>query len=115
MADNTKTDVTDTLKDAAYVVIGFGVLAFQKAQVRRRELEKQLAGTDLRAQLTKVAAEAEERIEPLVETIEASLDQLEERLPEQARGVFKQVRTSAKQAGDQFRTYLTNGSTSAAA
>ena len=27
-------------RDAAYVSIGFGVLAFQQAQVRRRELEK---------------------------------------------------------------------------
>ncbi|HEY2429160.1 MAG TPA: hypothetical protein VGI06_09540, partial [Acidimicrobiales bacterium] len=34
--------VTDTIKDAAYVTIGFGVLGFQKAQVRRHELAKQL-------------------------------------------------------------------------
>lgn len=31
------------LEDAAYVSVGFGVLAFQRAQVRRRELEGQLA------------------------------------------------------------------------
>ena len=31
-------DVTKTLRDAAYVVVGAGVLAFQKAQVRRVEL-----------------------------------------------------------------------------
>jgi hypothetical protein len=30
------------LKNAAYVAIGFGVIGFQKAQVRRRELTKQL-------------------------------------------------------------------------
>ena len=35
-------DVTKTLKDAAYVVIGLGVLGFQKVQVRRNELTKQL-------------------------------------------------------------------------
>src|SRR4029077_10437060 len=33
--------VTDTIKDAAYVTIGLGVLGFQKAQVRRVELTKQ--------------------------------------------------------------------------
>jgi hypothetical protein len=30
--------VVDVLRDAAYVTVGFGVLAVQKAQVRRREL-----------------------------------------------------------------------------
>ncbi len=32
------------LEDAAYVSVGLGVLALQRAQVRRRELERQLAG-----------------------------------------------------------------------
>lgn len=108
MAENPVNDLSKTLKDAAYVVVGFGVLAFQKAQVRRRELEKQfgVSAETLREQLTKVAADAEKNIEPVVEAVEASLDQLEERLPEQAREVFKQVRTTAKQAGEQFRTYV---------
>ena len=97
MADTPLNDLSKTLKDAAYVAVGFGVLAFQKAQVRRRELEKQL---------TKAAADAEKNIEPVVEAVEASLDQLEERLPTQAREVFKQVRTTAKQAGEQLRTYV---------
>jgi hypothetical protein len=35
-------DVPTTLKDAAYVTIGLGVLGFQKAQVRRVEVLKQL-------------------------------------------------------------------------
>ena len=101
-------DLTKTLKDAAYVVVGFGVLAFQKAQVRRVELEKQLGVSteSFRAQLTKVAADAEKNIEPVVEAVEASLDQLEERLPEQAREVFKQARTTAKDAGEQLRARL---------
>ncbi len=42
MADDTVSDITKTVKDAAYVAVGFGVLAFQRAQVRRRELEQQL-------------------------------------------------------------------------
>lgn len=35
-------DVPAILTDAAYVTVGFGVLAVQKAQVRRRELEKRI-------------------------------------------------------------------------
>jgi DNA anti-recombination protein RmuC len=108
MAENPTADLTKTLKDAAYVVVGFGVIAFQKAQVRRRELEKQLAEqrTTWQEQLSKAAADAEGRFEPVAQTIESSLDTIEERLPEQAREVFKQVRTTAKEAGEQFRSRL---------
>ena len=34
---------TDNLRDAAYIVIGLGVITFQRAQVRREELTKQFA------------------------------------------------------------------------
>jgi DNA anti-recombination protein RmuC len=115
--ENPVDAVTKTLKDAAYVVVGFGVLAFQKAQVRRRELEKQLGVSteSFREQLTKVAADAEKNIEPVVEAVEASLDQLEERLPAQAREVLKTVRTTAKDAGEQFRARVNEYKATAAA
>lgn len=117
MAEATVTDITKTLKDAAYVAVGFGVIAFQKTQVRRRELEKQfgVSTEQFREQLVKVAGEVEERIEPVVEAVESSLDQLEERLPEQAREVFKQARTTAKEAGEQFRNLLNERKDQAAA
>jgi hypothetical protein len=109
MPENTSVnDFTKTLKDAAYVAVGFGVIAIQKAQVRRRELEKQFgtSGAQLREQLVKAAAELEERSKPVVEAVETSLDQIEERLPEQAREYFKQARTTAKEAGEQLRARL---------
>jgi hypothetical protein len=41
--DRTPLDeVTDVLKDAAYVSVGLGVIAFQRIQVRRHELTKAL-------------------------------------------------------------------------
>ena len=72
-------DLAKTLEDAAYVTIGFGVLAFQKTQVRRRELTKQLLDA---------AKDFEARIEPVVEEFEG-------RLPEPA----KQAVQRARQAG----------------
>ena len=33
-------DTTKVLKDALYVTVGLGVIAFQKAQVQRVELQK---------------------------------------------------------------------------
>ena len=35
-------DVTNAVKDAAYVSVGLGVIAFQRLQVRRNELTKTL-------------------------------------------------------------------------
>jgi len=35
-------DITKTLQDAVYVSIGLGVIAFQKLQVQRQELQKSL-------------------------------------------------------------------------
>ena len=94
-------DLTKTLKDAAYVSVGLGVLAFQKAQVRRRELQqevtKQLNGT--RDQVQKVVRDLESRIEPVV-------GQLEGRLPTQARDLVKQARETAKDARTQLRSLV---------
>ena len=42
MADVSIDSVTKVLKDALYVGVGAGVIAFQKAQVQRRELVGQL-------------------------------------------------------------------------
>jgi hypothetical protein len=43
------TDARKVLEEAAYVAVGLGVLAFQRAQVQRREIERLLAdaGIDL--------------------------------------------------------------------
>ena len=90
-------DVTKTLKDAAYITVGLGVIGFQKAQVRRQELRKQL-GTqlaDTRGQVTKLAKDIEARVEPV-------LDQIEERLPVQAKGLVHQARTTAKDVQGQL-------------
>jgi hypothetical protein len=42
--DRAASEINNALKDAAYVAVGLGVLGFQKAQVRRVELAKQLEG-----------------------------------------------------------------------
>ena len=43
MARTPLDDVGKTLQDVAYVGVGLGVLAFQRAQVRRQELRKDLS------------------------------------------------------------------------
>ena len=68
------------LKDAFYTAVGFGVLGFQQFQVQRR---------DLRTQLRQAAGRVEERVDPL-------LDDLEARLPDVPRVVVKQARVAAR-------------------
>ncbi len=68
------------LKDAFYTAVGFGVLGLQQLQVQRR---------DLRKQLRRVAGQVEERVDPL-------LDDLEARLPDGPRVVVKQAREAAR-------------------
>ena len=81
-------DVTKTAKDALYVTVGLGVLGYQKAQVRRRELARQVETQwgETAQQLQKLARELQGRVEPV-------LDQLEERLPGSARELVRQART----------------------
>jgi ElaB/YqjD/DUF883 family membrane-anchored ribosome-binding protein len=117
------TDVRSTLKDAAYVGIGFGVLAFQKAQVQRQELQKRLESTvgDARGSFGKLSDDVQDRIKLVEERIEAlgkqvdaaaddfeerldkALDQVQERLPEQAKDLFTKARTAGKDARSQVR------------
>jgi DNA anti-recombination protein RmuC len=125
-------DLTRTVKDAAYVAVGFGVLGFQQAQVRRRALVKDLqaeqaqdrrshiesriesqlaeAGNQLaeaRTQLACLAREVEQRLEPVMvdlsQRAEPVLEEIESRLPDPARGVWSQVRQAAKDTQEQLR------------
>ena len=98
-------DISATLKDAAYVTVGLGVLAFQKAQVRRIELAKQareemgrLSGT-VEDRLKTV----EERLGGVQEQVDKALDDLGDRLPDPAAEALKVCRIAAKEAQDQLR------------
>ena len=106
-------DLTKLLKDAFYVSIGLGVIAVQRAQVRRQELSKQVSGQvdDAKSQLQSLTKRfddrvkvVEERLEGVETRFEALLDQLEEHLPEQARELAQQARTAAKEARTQVRS-----------
>lgn len=118
--DRTAIDtdkVVALIRDAAYVVIGFGVLTIQQAQVRRRELladlnehpiVTQLGAT--RTQIEELVASLEARfgaLETRLDAFEASLDsaveQLGSKLPEQASAMLGQAHDVAKTARKQVR------------
>lgn len=69
-------DLTNAVKDAAYVSVGLGVIAFQRMQVRRNELTKALNGPldEARGTLEVLGALVGERVKLVEERISATLD-----------------------------------------
>lgn len=108
MAEITIDDIQRTVRDSFYVTVGLGVIAFQKAQVQRQELKKQLeqnVGAAEQAVSDSVKT-LEERLEAAEHRIDAVLDDVEERLPTQARLVMSQARGVAKDARQQLRVLV---------
>ena len=115
-------DIAAVAKDAAYVVIGAGVLGFQQAQVQRQDLMKRLAEpksgfedrvtsarADLGGALHTVEVTVEglmERFEEIIERLETAVAPLEDRLPTQARDLAKQAHVQAKEARTQIRSRI---------
>lgn len=100
------------VRDAAYITIGFGVLAFQQAQVRRREVVQGLAdrfGTsktqmdELLASVEAQIAKLDERFDALDAKLDTAVTKIEERLPEQAAALVGQAHDLAKAARKQVR------------
>jgi hypothetical protein len=72
MPDNKVDDLTKIAKDAAYVTVGLGVIAFQKLQVQRRELEKRLKGqtADVSDQLEGISKLVTDRVKLVEERVQ---------------------------------------------
>ncbi len=119
-------NITQTMKDTAYVAVGLGVLGFQRAQVARRELTTTLNAdtgklqaqvkaqvedvtSAVEAQLVEVKtqlAKAVTNLEPVAKELEGRLDEVEERLPEQVKAVVASARQVAESAAAQMRSLL---------
>ncbi len=75
MARTPVEDLANVAKDAAYVSVGLGVIAFQRLQVRRNELAKAL-GTplgDTKGTLEVLGALVGERVKLVEERVSAVL------------------------------------------
>ena len=108
-------EISKTARDALYVAVGLGVLGFQRAQVRRQELVKQLGDPraevesrlgEVRGKLTQRVKEVDDLVEGAIGRLEATFAPLEQRLPDQARALVEQARTQARDARQQIRTLL---------
>ena len=114
--------VVGFVRDAAYVTIGFGVLGVQQAQVRRREIMQRLrtspvaqhlgAGPvqidELMSTLETRVGQFDERLRELEGKVDAAVEALEARLPEQAGALIGQAHEVAKVARTQLRGLVRN-------
>ena len=86
--------LADLAKEAAYVAIGVGVLEFQKAQVRRREL------SCARKLMAKRARDFDATVAQVIKVVDSTLEPVLERLPEPAQAIVRQ----ARETRDEMRT-----------
>jgi hypothetical protein len=93
MADMSIGKVARALEGGAYVAVGFGVLGFQRAQVRRRELQRRmsrLAGT-VSQTVGEVSEEVSERLPKEARDLVNAVGALAHDLPREASETVKEV------------------------
>ena len=103
--------VTDLARDAAYVAVGLGVLAYQRAQVQRVELQKRLQKDlpidqrigDVRQGVAKGFRQIDDLAESAVQFVESTLQPIEDRLPTTVTQVTSKAREQAREVRIQIR------------
>jgi hypothetical protein len=111
------SDAEKVLRDGAYVALGFGILGFQQAQVRRRELARLLAerkpadgvaahASVGRAQLSDLVKNVDARLAPVRHQIDEQVDALEQTLSPTARKAVGTVRSAASVSEARLRSLI---------
>ena len=103
--------VTDLARDAAYVAVGLGVLAYQRAQVQRVELQKRLSKDlpidqrlgDVRQGVAKGYAQIDDLAESAAQFVESTLQPIEDKLPASVTQITIKAREQAREVRLQIR------------
>jgi hypothetical protein len=103
--------VTDLARDAAYVAVGLGVLAYQRAQVQRVELQKRIPKElpldqrfgDVRQGVVKGFQQIDDLAESATQFVETTLQPLEDRLPASVSQLTTKAREQAREVRIQIR------------
>jgi uncharacterized membrane protein YccC len=110
--EKTAGDLTKVVQDAAYMAIGLGIMGFQQAQVRRREILEQIERQravietigDARQDVAKAVKEIDRTMGRVFERLDSSMEPVSELLPPSAQAVVQQ----ARELRDQLRGYFTS-------
>ncbi|HXW35464.1 MAG TPA: hypothetical protein VEJ87_12875 [Acidimicrobiales bacterium] len=114
--DEVAHTISKTARDATYVLIGLGVLAFQRAQVHRQEILEEVrkqqdavgghlkAAQDELARLSKRIEEMDSSVEAILDRIDSALEPIEDKLPDRTRELVQQAHDQAKSVRRQTQT-----------
>jgi hypothetical protein len=104
---------TDLARDAAYVAVGLGVLAYQRAQVQRVELQNRLSNDfdidlnqrieDVRGGVAKGIHQLDDLAETAVQFVETTFEPIEEKLPPTVSQLTTKAREQAREVRLQIR------------
>jgi|HubBroStandDraft_3_1064219.scaffolds.fasta_scaffold503587_2 hypothetical protein len=105
--------VTDLARDTAYVAVGLGVLAYQRAQVQRVELQNRLSHDfdidldkrigDVRGGVAKGIHQLDDLAETAVQFVETTFEPIEEKLPPTVSQLTIKAREQAREVRSQIR------------
>jgi len=105
--------VTDFARDTAYVAVGLGVLAYQRAQVQRVELQNRLSHDfdidldkrigDVRGGVAKGFHQLDDLAETAVQFVETTFEPIEEKLPPTVSQLTVKAREQAREVRSQIR------------
>jgi hypothetical protein len=105
--------VTDLARDAAYVAVGLGVLAYQRAQVQRVELQNRLSNDfdldldkrieGVRGGVAKGIHQLDDLAETAVQFVETTFEPIEEKLPPSVSQLTTKAREQAREVRTQIR------------
>jgi hypothetical protein len=108
--------VTDFARDTAYVAVGLGVLAYQRAQVQRVELQNRLSHDfdidldkrieDVRGGVAKGILQLDDLAETAAQFVETTLEPLEEKLPPTVSQLSVKAREQAREVRSQIRNLV---------
>jgi hypothetical protein len=103
----------DLARDAAYVAVGLGVLAYQRAQVQRVELQNRLSQDfdidldkrigDVRGGVAKGIHQLDDLAETAVQFVETTFEPIEEKLPPTVSQLTTKAREQAREVRSQIR------------
>ena len=97
-------DLTGALKEGAYIVVGLGVLGFQRAQVQRVELTKQFEAQS--EQMKTLAGSVGGAVESFLESAREQVDAARAQVPDQLSELTKSWERTVAPVRDRFAESL---------
>ncbi len=117
-APTSAKDASEKVKNAAYTLLGLGVMGLNKVQAQARQMAQTAKSKDLSDHLeaikthagtvakatTDTVAKADKHVEATITKVEEKIQPLEDRLPAQARDLSRRARETGRETRAKLRS-----------